>query len=326
MKERIAWVDIVKAICIFFVLYSHTAFSKEWFRQDYFFLVGFLFCSGYTFNLNNGLKNRLVRIMDSLVIPYLIFGFIMFFFDYNHIMSLRANPGEAILNRLSAIALGQVEWFIPCLISVEMIYAIATKLKIATFVTMGGAILYLLGYVSGLSLPWHIDTAAYFILFFHLGYMTQPYKLEPGRWSYSIIIPLLLIFIYGSNVAFKLFPFNASINHFTNETITMLINILGVVVIILISGKIRMNKYLSYLGKNSLVLFYIHLPFVYYIHKGLGAFVNLNSPYLNNSVVAIIYVFCITLLLYPLVQLINKLPVLSGKGKAFEKVCKLGSK
>ena len=303
---------------MFFVIYSHIPSVNIWRFHDYFFLVGFIFCSGYTFSVKNGLKFRFIRIADSLIIPYFFFGFVMYFFDYNHLLFFKNDPCGSLLANLYDIVMGKAVWFIPCIISIEIIYMLAVKFKITTFVTTGCAILYLSGLINNHSLPWHIDTATYFIFFFHFGYMLKHHKLQPAKISNAIILPFLLIFIICSNMIYKLYPFNTSINYFTNEPITMMVNIVGVLVLVLVAGKMKMNWYIEYIGKNTLLLFYIHLPFVYYIYKGANQFINLDSPYFNNAVMTILYVFLITLLLYPIVKLISKSPILSGKGKVIE--------
>lgn len=53
-KKRIEWIDVLKCICMFFVMVSHVS-SKQKIAQDLekfylpFFLTGFLFASGYTY-------------------------------------------------------------------------------------------------------------------------------------------------------------------------------------------------------------------------------------------------------------------------------------
>ena len=137
-NKRIVWVDICKAICIFAVMINHAQFSQAWIRIDYFFLVGFFFCSGYTFNIKRGLKQRLVRVVDSLLIPYLIMSFVMWFQLYRHVLALMSNPVESIMGLMRDIVLGYSMWFIPCLIVTELVYAIALKLKLAPHLAGGG--------------------------------------------------------------------------------------------------------------------------------------------------------------------------------------------
>ena len=137
-KNRIIWVDVCKAICIFAVMINHAQFSQAWVRVDYFFLVGFFFCSGYTFNINNGLKHRLVRVIDSLIIPYLIMSFVMWFPLYRHVLALMSDPVGSLIGLVRDMFLGYSMWFIPCLIVTELIYAIALKFRVTPYLAGGG--------------------------------------------------------------------------------------------------------------------------------------------------------------------------------------------
>ena len=140
MKERLFWVDAIKGVCIFAVLFNHAGFSQAWFRVDYFFLVGFFFCSGYTFNLTKGLKSRIIRIIDSLIIPYFILSFVMHFFIINNISNLISQPSYELVSLTKHILWGYEAWFIPCLISTEIIYAISLHFKTNGIVTLGGGV------------------------------------------------------------------------------------------------------------------------------------------------------------------------------------------
>lgn len=320
MKERLFWIDAIKGICIFAVLLNHAGFSQAWFKVEYFFLVGFFFCSGYTFSLEKGLKSRMVRIVDSLLIPYFILSFVTYFLIINHITSFISKPGDELLSLLKSILFGYECWFIPCLISTELIYAVSLRFKIIDWVVLGGIILYLTKHITGMGLPWHIDTAMYSVIFFHLGYKTKELKFIEKMnfiplWG---CIVFTILFVIAGNYFFPKYPFNTSINEFTNEPLTLLGNIWGIFVLVLISKHIPYNRYLDYLGRNSLVLFFIHIPFVYYGYQLLSLVINLKCHLFDNSIFGIIYIFLITLILYPICSFLNRFSVLVGKGRIFE--------
>lgn len=321
-SNRIAWVDIAKAICIFSVMINHAQFSQEWLRVDYFFLVGFFFCSGYTFNIDKGLKYRLVRIADSLLIPYLVMAFIMWFPLYRHVLALLSDPTGSILGMLKDIVLGYSMWFIPCLIVTEIIYALAIKFKIAPYVVGGGILLFLLGIITNQKLPWHVDTAMYSIFFFHLGYVCKSINFErlKEKLPMSLTIIIVGIFLWASSQLFILYPFNTSENRFAHETLTLIMNIVAVGSLLLVCIRLNKNRYLDYLGKNSLLLYYIQIPFLSYVYDAMNMVINMKNPYIDNSVVGVVYVFGITILLYPIIRFLNKYPVISGKGKIVQQI------
>ena len=90
--KRISWIDNIKAICIFSVVMNHVAFPHDWFRVDFYFLVGFFFCSGYTFNEKYPLKYRFAKIIDQLVIPYMLLTPFEFLIDGDFIRKTISTP------------------------------------------------------------------------------------------------------------------------------------------------------------------------------------------------------------------------------------------
>jgi len=322
-NKRIYWIDVIKAICIFSVLYNHQLFSQNWIRIDYFFLVGFFFCSGVTFNIDKGILYRLVRIIDSLVIPYILLSSLMFFLFATNLSALLKGDFSLVVDWWKNILLGHYAWFVPCLVCVECLYSLSAKAKVEGLVCWGGVIIFLLGLINGLSFPWHIDTAMYAFLFFHIGFILKPYLI---RRSYDVIIKkniiiillLWIIYLYASYTLFSISPFYTSNNVFENESLIIIMNIFGIILLLLLSRVIKLHKYINYLGQNSLVLFFIHVPFVYYIYQFLSRYIYLHDPYLDNSIIGIIYTFLISLSLYPIVVFLNRYKILVGKGRMME--------
>ena len=90
--ERIEWIDTIKAICIFSVLMNHVAFPHDWFHVDFYFMVGFFFCSGYTFNETYSLKKRFAKILDQLIIPYMVLTPFEFLIDGDFVRKTISTP------------------------------------------------------------------------------------------------------------------------------------------------------------------------------------------------------------------------------------------
>ena len=171
-----------------------------------------------------------------------------------------------------------------------------------------------------MSLPWHIDTAMYSIVLFDIGYRMKAINIKDLLNRIPIIVGVLLsvLFVLIGDIILPVYPFNTSINEFANEPLTLLFNIIGIGTLLFVSNVISPNWYLSYLGQNSLILFYIHIPFVVYGYKIINYMVNLKLSIFDNSLFGVGYIFIITLLLYPICRLLNKFPVLTGKGRIIE--------
>lgn len=74
------------------------------------------------------------------------------------------------------------------------------------------------------------------------------------------------------------------------------------------------------------VLYAIHAPIMYYLYQILARVVDLKAtPYTDNALVAVVYVFLVTLLLRPVVALLNRSRVLTGKGRVLERGLRLGA-
>ena len=188
---------------------------------------------------------------------------------------------------------------------------------------MGGVILFLSGILNGLSLPWHIDTAFYAVLFFHLGnILKDDINGSVARLirNKDIIVLIGSAFLYASFTLLRMFPYNTSKNDFCEEGLILMMNLIGIVILVSAARIIPGNRYLRFLGKNTLVLFFVHVPFVYYVYQVLARIINLQASIVDNSIVGLIYVYVITIILYPIVCLLNKSKILTGKGRVVEKM------
>lgn len=166
-ENRIGWIDTIKAICMFAVMINHQPLAHDGLRVDYFFLVGFFFCSGLTYRVGRSLKYRLVRVADSLVIPYFLLSAVTFFLYLKNVRGLVGGDMSVVAGWWQNVLLGHAMWFIPCLISVEILYALAKKLKAENCLVWGGySYLFLgrwtecrcLGMLTRLSMPYFSST------------------------------------------------------------------------------------------------------------------------------------------------------------------------
>lgn len=121
MKERIKWMDIMKGICMLFVILSHTGYISRWMLCIYtpFFLSGFFFVSGYFFFGNwvyNNRLQKLVNIFTSILLPYLVYWVLSFSVEQILKKNFFFFP-ELVDN----IIKGNKLWFVSCLLVCELI-------------------------------------------------------------------------------------------------------------------------------------------------------------------------------------------------------------
>lgn len=324
-SERIVWIDTMKAICIFSVVMNHSPFPQSMFRVDFYFLVGFFFVSGYVFK-NYSVKKRVAKILDSIAIPYLLLTPIAFVLSKTNLHNLYFFPVQTISRFIVDLLLGIKYWFLPCLMSMEFLYTFLFKLKIryVDFIILGiTTILFLLGFVNNSHLPWHIDTAVYGLIFFVLGHICKEIDLNLLSARIGALGAVLVIaYIILSTFLFPLFPFNTSLNMFSNNFVLLTMNLLGLICLILISLCIKPNRLINYLGKNSLTIYVLQVCFLGIIHKMFFSWADDTIFY--NSFTGIVFSLVLVLAMYPLISLMKKYTaILCGKSKIFQEIFKV---
>lgn len=80
---RHEWIDLVKGICMFFIIAVHNNYVPLYFSIfiNSFFIVAYFILAGYLFhNLQNQFyyRKKICRITESILIPYLIYWILSF--------------------------------------------------------------------------------------------------------------------------------------------------------------------------------------------------------------------------------------------------------
>lgn len=343
MSKRIEWIDIIKYICIMFVMLSHleseTNVLKTFFSP--FFLTLFLFSSGYVHNNNVGFKSFLIKKIRGLFFPWLIFSTLNIFLSYIISFNVHNNIIEELCrNYMQIRGLGDGMWFVAALfiafIPFYFVIKLYEKVKnnrykslliviISLLMLIGGRI-YSLYFPSNLfpwgtnDLPWHIDYIPEAMFFMLLGYIFKSniefYFNQKNNWqlffitlvSYLSIIYLPIILKVNMTCIFSI----------CYEFISQLC---GCVTIISFTKLIKTNKYFSYIGQNTIICFAFHGKI---ISLGQTIFKKLLSKLyihiLNNVIFSSVFAICFTvgmsiILILP-IYLINKwFPWLLGRPK-----------
>lgn len=258
MKKRIMWIDVLKGICMIFVVISHASPLNIWVRLfTPFFLSGFFFASGYTFSQKSGIKEFFISKIKSLIIPLLFFSVI------NGIVGV-IFKGVPFSNRIIGMlvqraGIAESLWFISCLFTVElMFYIIVSTLKRNTLVSMVSFIITILGLLYmkfvNYSLPWQFEIACGVLFFFCMGYEYRIYddKFEFifRRKYYMLICVIYLVIcaVYENNV-------NIHDKIYGNILVYLISSILGIYIVVYCSKLFEKSKVLSYIGNKSLVYF-----------------------------------------------------------------------
>lgn len=273
--KRLDYIDIAKGIGILFVICSHSRCSGlMWFGWEFCIPVFFVL-SGYTYRYKDISLGEMIKTKaHRLLIPF-------FFTNFVFIAIL------AILRKLSlSHLLGPIysrfciypeghplyielyhrwcapTWFLTALfISYIWIYFTkGEKRKEIICIPMFLIITYLFLPLPIL-LPWSIDTSFYFAAFILIGKTIREYDIIHKGWWLMALFAVIYYFIMLHDG-----DINHSLRILGNDpSFTFIASVLGSILIIWISSlteKTLLCKPLSNLGKNSLLIFCFHYPFI----------------------------------------------------------------
>ena len=255
---RLFWLDNLKGIGIFLVMFGHTIPDSHLKQYIYSFHVPlFFFISGLLFDPRKyDLRKFAWRKFDTLLFPYLFFAALSFLF-WQYVVRTLSIGGKALavepLIPLVGIfySVGSGEWrvpmnitlwFLPCLFLVEMMFfLVKSRYALPVFAILG----YLATFVP-FRLPWSSDVALVAIVFYGIGNFFR------GRRINYKALPLLLVL----HLAFC----------FLNSPVDMNNRIYGNMIYFYIAGCsgtlfyseicrfIGRSRILEYVGKNTLIL------------------------------------------------------------------------
>lgn len=322
--KRIEWVDVVKYVCIIMVMLSHLETRTNIWSAFYkpFFLTAFFFLAGYVYKLKGNFKDFLNKKIRQLFVPWLVFSI------FNIVLSqvISFNAHESLLEELKWNFLqirGQDDqiWFVAALfIAFIPFYFFIQYYEIQSQKMNGGGdvqtnyrlmaiiVAWLFSFASILytrlmpksifpwntaSLPWHIEYMFQAMFYMVLGFIFR-HNIESAFDKYNtfklriiaLTVYLLLVFV----------PFFGKIKMpmLVDIFYQYLTSIIGICTLILIAKVVKPNKYINYVGQNTLVYFALHGKAYSIVQTSLKKFLaGFYSAVLNN--VAISSVFCLGL-------------------------------
>ncbi|MGS0746293.1 acyltransferase family protein [Syntrophomonas erecta subsp. sporosyntropha] len=284
--------------------------------------------SGYLFRKYPTFSTFIKSKIKSLLFPYVSFTFlsvILIAIINNHGLALVGVLKAFILSERNCIPYNQPLWFLTCLFLVQVFYYVA-KRSISNNYTILLALI-LIGLISPSvleslnldRLPWSLDFAFYYIIFFAIGNLVAKTKIniKPVYRKvifYIAVIINLLVLVYPDFLQIILLAqiSNVVVNYFRN----ILIACSGIATFVFIAMKMQNSKKLSYLGINSLIILALHLPLSYRFIERLLRVFKLNEYVVQDSVIGILFTVVSIIILLPCIQIINNYyPSLIGKNK-----------
>ena len=210
--ERVGWIDFLRGISMIAILVYHTEiYYKEYDVTPYYVyttnaIILFYFISGYLFYKNSTfqLKQRIISIVRSLLIPYFIFTALIAV-PKLLIRQMDINWEEITIHILT----GRASWFIAALIVAEIVFSIL--LWISRGKHIGISIVALFCFISYYIIPfnqhnyWQWQDALLAVTFLYLGYVYHQYKqyfhtINKPLYSLFLLLVLILIKVYEYHV------------------------------------------------------------------------------------------------------------------------------
>lgn len=265
-SERIVWIDNVKALAIFLVVFGHfvdTPIVKAYVYSFHMHL--FFFVSGLLFTVGVGFTPFVKRRFKTLIRPYLIFSLLNYAFfllrrKFGASPDLSLNP----LKKLVGIMTWDSFWFLGCLFVVAVVFHLLSR-KIRS---KSG---FLLLFAVSTGLHWILSTyfTAYVhenllkcftaIVFYGLGYLVQDVLQSSAlarfdKWRMLFIPIVLAVNLLAFSQAYAEYGL-MGINFSENYLYFYLLSISGIFIVTAVAQWVPANAVLSFVGGNTILVY-----------------------------------------------------------------------
>ena len=328
--RRIDWIDALRGLAMFFVIWGHTFPTNKWGIRKYiysFHLPLFFFISGLNFRDSDRLsfKEFLKKRIKSLIIPYIIINIVCYLimlilFNLHVIESFsywKDFVGIFYSHSEVFIQPSGPSWFLITLFLTEMIFFFLKKNSTSDFnLGISVSICGLISYVNSISgyqqfLPLHLDTVFMGVVFYYAGYLflKNMYRIK------QVFNTKLKRFIFG--LSFGMIGFAAQ---YFNRRVSMHANLYGSITLFLIGSIftiVALVFFVTLFIKKSYMFKTIGKNTIFYLgyHNIIILILLENCPRLLNSNIMVFAIATIlTILLLPISLLVKKYcPILIGK-------------
>lgn len=281
-SKRIPCIDVAKGILILIMVIHHIPqrcpFTEgnvvfeylDFIKGIYgsFFMAAFFFITGYCSNFNKKYTNFFFQDFKSLLFPVILFRLTLNITEY----VLYNDPSYiGKLLRLDVWLNFYEFWFLGCLFLCKQVYYFINRLeeKYGRNLYYKYLFLLLLHFI-GIYLvhinfgpnPFRWCQMLVYVLFVSLGHDCRPYNIvEHVKWGGYMLSSLLAIAVIFCVFGFEgpLFAGYIWFNPFSYP-LFWIIFICGTGSIFFLSKKYEDNKFLSFFGKNSLLVYAFHYP------------------------------------------------------------------
>jgi acyltransferase len=314
MRNRILWVDTLRAIGILFIVLVHTGrfnnplvlmYLKSFFVPLFFFISGLVTKDSF---YKDSFSNVLANLSKRLLLPYAFFSavsYLLWLLILRHFKSQFFHPLKSLLGIFygsgSWISYNGALWFFTCLFVVQIMFFFlirASQHKPHIFLlpfllfclSIAGYILTTYVTVFSHRLPWSIDIALTATVFYGVGYLLRSYVLTDSlaQWRWPVILISLTTHLYftGMNETVEFY-----IGFYGNYFYFYMAAFSGILFWMHIAYLMKPNDLFSEIGQNTLVIFSTHLLIIPCLTGFLVHVLNIKRKALDDNVfVALGYV------------------------------------
>jgi len=291
-KDRIYWIDTLRALAIVLMVFAHTNHTEANIESAIKYIYSFhmplfFFVSGLIFYPEKfqGPKEFIFRKISTLLIPYFFFSFlgyglflITFYptFSFSTFCDSLFRIVYADTDLLNFAYEGPL-WFLPCLFLVEIeFYFISFLKKWAQMGVIGFLV------VSGLIwgprfryIPWTAAASFVALLFFWFGFLLKDKITSLNNFSKlmtilgGIMINAVFCYLNGS--------VSMAIDAYGNPIYFILSALGGIFYVALLTTYTRPNKILRYIGMNTIVILGLHGHLLFFVIPKVEASINLTA-------------------------------------------------
>lgn len=324
-QERLKWIDVARGLAFLMVIYCHLPmcnsqlmlFFEPVFLTTFFFVSGYLFKSGASFSV---VLEQRVR---TLLIPFLILGFIMIgmgqVLSFNEKIELK----DAVTGLLLQNGDNQILWFVGALFVYSLVFywvdRLSVKMNILLIVcvalyAVNCVVLHWLK-IPYQAVPWHVLGMGCACFYMALGKVYRTYEDKIDKF-FNLPLTIALLLFYISFIYYTGNNFNIHGSAYMIDS--MAITIIGLFLIIHISKKYLSNlRLLLFVGANSLFYFAFHgkaYSFILFaLKKGIPSYA-MGSDVWTDICVGIMVVMADALILIVPAHLTQKyLPQIYGR-------------
>lgn len=334
-KKRDATIDIAKGIGIYLVCLGHTTSNEVLLKWMYsFHMPLFFFLSGIFHSNSENYFEFFKKKVRALLVPYLFFAITLFMFFLLVSKKIGFSVGENLsvkenfigifigteIKNFSQVSWGGQLWFLLALFLVANFMYFVKKLSLKTQILVNILMIIVNIYLTkklNFKLPWSFLTSLMAFNFYWFGNYFRKDILNRKNIPNLILASLLIINLIISHL-------NGKVDMWRNSYGNLIMFFIGaysgiLFLIFFIKKFILNNRFLEYIGKNSLVILAYHRRGITIIKVVFILILKISIPE-NNTIFNLIFSLIEILLCIPIIVILNKyFPFFIGKGKKNER-------